>query len=203
LPHTFDGTMVRWDNPAMNQDELWQVDLVVGTAVTLPDTLLVNEHYGVRSDDVLTTAVGQPVTTTIHAIPVSHTLTISKTAVPQTIRTGDRLTYTLSVQHLHPHLPTTNVVLTDVLPANTFFITATMPYTFDGTMVRWDVSTIAAGDTWEVMLIVGTTPTYTTGLVENVAYGVRSDDVLTVMGTAVTVPILPTHQVYLPFILQE
>ncbi|MCA9979492.1 MAG: S8 family serine peptidase, partial [Anaerolineales bacterium] len=114
------------------------------------------------------------------ALPVSHQLAISKTA-PITVSEGSAITYTLTLTHIHPTSPTTNVVLTDVLPLNTTFISATEPFTLAGGMVQWQWPSLAPSETVAVQLVVSPTAVTT---ITNALYGAH-DGTVSVMGQAV------------------
>jgi hypothetical protein len=50
--------------------------------------------------------------------------------------------------------PTSNVVITDVIPVGTQFITATLPHTRTGETVVWGVPTLDANQSTAVKLVV-------------------------------------------------
>jgi uncharacterized repeat protein (TIGR01451 family) len=179
LPHTFDGTTVRWTEADLNSGESLMVDLVV--EVDAPGgSEISNDDYGALSDDVSFVA-GDPVVTTVAEL--EHGLTVQKSG-PAEVDTGSQITYTLVVSHYHPFSATTNVVLTDVVPMGTSFVTATLPHTFDGTTVRWDVAEMAASEMLTFTLVVEVN-TPAGSLVSNVDYGVSSDDVAFTSGNPV------------------
>lgn len=150
-----------------------------------------NHTYGYGRIDAAT-AVGTVLT---------PTFTIEKIA-PQSAVGGSFITYTLTVDYVHPLTGTQNVVLTDVVPLHTQFMTATMPHTFDGTTVRWQRPWLAANDSWEVQLVVGTIVSETT-LIENNTYGVLSDEVAFVAGVPVVTAVGFYEKLYLPFIQRD
>ncbi len=117
-----------------------------------------------------------------------HNLMISKSTPVADVNHGELITYTIDITHINPLYPTTNVVLTDTLPTGVAFITATLPHTFDGTIVRWDFASMAAIETQSVELIVKVQPT-ALGSIINDDYSVRSDDVETVLGQPVSTPL--------------
>ena len=165
-PYSLDSDTVSWTYPSLGAGESQQVELVVQTAITATGAIT-NAAYGVRSDDVAPVH-GPPVV--VPVIPFS--LEVSKQA-PQTVAPGGILTYTLLVTNTHPFLPVHNVVLTDVLPANTAFVTATLPYTFSSGMVQWSFPGIPPDGSQEAALIVQV-PITATGVVANEEYAARS-----------------------------
>ncbi|MCB8942608.1 MAG: DUF11 domain-containing protein [Ardenticatenaceae bacterium] len=133
-----------------------------------------------------------------------HVLTVAKTAAA-TVAPGGLLTYTLTVEHFHVTSSTYNLVLTDVLPLGTTFITATGAYTDDGVTGFWTRPALGSSETWQVQLVVQVPLTPTATMVENLVYGVRSDEVETaVWGDPVTTDIVAEPEempmIYLPFI---
>ncbi len=112
-----------------------------------------------------------------------HTLEIEKDA-PAVVFPGDVLTYTLTVTHTNLLTGTQNVVLTDTLPANVVFLSATQPYTSDGSTVRWDFPTLAVTETRSVQLAVQV-PVTATGTITNASYGAVSDEAPMVSGDPV------------------
>ncbi len=127
-----------------------------------------------------------------------HSLAVVKEA-PVNVIAGQVLTYTLTVTHTNLLTQTQNVVLTDTLPANTIFVMATLPYTFDGLVVRWDFATMAATESRSVQFAVQV-PVTATGTITNAIFGAVSDEAPAVSGepvyTAVQSPgvsLIPNH----------
>lgn len=202
LPHSFDGNTVEWQTSSLDDGDVWQLELVVATAVTSTGSIE-NITYSVASDEVAPVS-GTAVETTLISPPVS--LGLSKTASASQIAPGEWLTYTLTVENLSP-LPAHNLVLTDVLPYDTTFITATLPHSFDGSSVEWSLPTLAANDVWSVELVVAVPVTSTGSSIENVEYAVVSDETTAVYGAPVITPIdhavHPTYRIYLPVVLGQ
>jgi uncharacterized repeat protein (TIGR01451 family) len=119
-----------------------------------------------------------------------HRITINKSVSSTSIAPGGILTYTLDITHLHPISITTNVILTDTIPANTTFITATLPHTFDGSAVRWDFASLGPNQGHSVELVVRA-PVTPTAVIVNAHYAGSSADVSTpVSGNPVTTTVL-------------
>ena len=134
---------------------------------------------------------------------VPHTIGMEKTASATSVMVGDVLTYTLAVSHSHPTDPTYNVIITDVIPAGTTLVTATLPFTQVGDEIRWDLNELAANDTWAVQLVVQVTGEAGAQVI-NSDYGVRSDEVAFVGGPPVSTDVIaePTYEIFLPFLHQ-
>ncbi|MDX1688209.1 MAG: S8 family serine peptidase [Candidatus Promineifilaceae bacterium] len=118
-------------------------------------------------------------------------LALTKQAPPETW-TGAPITYTLTVTNNHLLTTTHNVVLTDVIPTGTSFITATQPFTLDGNTVRWQKDALAGGETWTVTLATSTELTGT-GVITNSLYGVDSDETPPLIGQPVTTTLRPLY----------
>lgn len=119
-----------------------------------------------------------------------HQLTLRKIASASAILPGGTLTYTLTLTHTHAISPTTNVVLTDTIPAGAVFLDATQPFTQSGDVVEWDFDSLGTNESIRVMLTVGI-PLTLTGTITNAHYGLRSDDVEAVLGNPVGTTIMP------------
>jgi serine protease AprX len=154
----------------------------------IPGHLIPNHTFGYGRIDALAAAAGLP-----------QSLLLSKSA-PVLAAPGQWILYRLDVGYQHVTGPTHNVVVSDTIPAGTLFITATVPHTFDGTIVRWQKESLAPGEQWQLDLVVEvSTPS---GTIENNDYAVYSDEVAPVTGPPVTTFILRHHS-YLPFISRE
>jgi len=175
-PYTLLGDVVRWDIASMDPGQTLSRELVVQTP---PDASgeVVNALYGVRSDQV-ETVTGGPVIISI--VPYSLDLT---NLAPPAVAPGGILTYTLQVANPHPSAALHNVVLTDVIPANTTFISATPPYT-QAEIITWTLPILGPGALWNVQLTVRAPLTFT-GEIVNEFYGVGNDEIPALLGTPV------------------
>jgi uncharacterized repeat protein (TIGR01451 family) len=90
--------------------------------------------------------------TTTTTVAVAADVSVTKTDSPDPITAGANLTYIITAANGGPS-DAQSVVLTDVIPANTTFVSFTAP-------AGWTTTTPAAGATGTVM---ATTPTLTTG----------------------------------------
>ena len=127
LPYTLTGDSIRWDFPSLEVIDTRSVKLAVKADLTAFGAIT-NSDYAVRSDQV-TLVRGEPVTTLIEEV---NSLELNKVASASMVVPGDLITYTLSITNTHEFIPTTNVVLTDTLPAGSTFVSATAPYTRNG-----------------------------------------------------------------------
>ena len=183
MPHNWDGTTVTWQTGSLAANSTWTVEMVVQVTLTETGTIS-NDDYAVRSDDVAT-IFGDPVLTTVEP----YSLQVSKSG-PTAVGVGDLITYSLSVLNSHPFAAQSNLMLTDTIPDNTIFITASVPYTTSGTDVIWQLDSLAAGATWDVMLVVQTTLT-DTGTITNANYVASSSELPAgVTGAPVTTQVM-------------
>jgi uncharacterized repeat protein (TIGR01451 family) len=106
-----------------------------------------------------------------------HGLLVKK-IVPEVILPGGILTFTLTVTNSHPFSDTYNVILTDTIPGQTSFITATGNYALNGELVSWDIGDLTAKTSESVALVVQV-PFTATGTISNTMYGAVSDQVST------------------------
>lgn len=182
MPVSFDGSLVSWSAPDLNPSESYSVQLIVSVNGDASGTVT-NDSYGVNSDETGWT-LGAAVNTPVYP----YGLDLSKTASLPYVMNGDVLTYTLTVSNEHPLAAATGLVLTDMIPTGTTFITATLPHTIDGATVEWDAASLAGAGTWQVQLVVAVNPD-ASGTVENTDYAVSSDQVAPVSGAIVSTPI--------------
>ncbi|MBP8001374.1 MAG: VWA domain-containing protein [Chloroflexi bacterium] len=98
-----------------------------------------------------------------------HLLTIQKTAHPNPVYSGQSVTFVMTATN---YLTETlsNVVISDTIPAQTTFVTASMPHTGPDSqgIVTWPIGSLAPGASASVTLVVQVTGTFQ-GTVLNVA----------------------------------
>ena len=135
-----------------------------------------NNTYGWGRIDALT------------AVLYSDQLELNKVASDLFVQPGDVLTYTLSITYSQGVTDTTNVILTDTLPTDTTFISATQPYSQTGNVVRWDFTQLEVFGTRSVELVVSVDPA-ASGVITNSDYAVQSDQVPQVYGEPVITPV--------------
>lgn len=153
----------------------------------VPGTQIPNNTYGWGRIDALSTV----------AAIIPHQLTLEKEAHSEYYLPGHSIGFSIQITHSHPLTATNNLVITDVIPANTNFITATLPFTRSGDLIRWELDSLDQQAAFE--LYVKPPPTYS-GTIVNQDYGILSDEVPFILGTPVTVTKAPYSHL-LPFIL--
>jgi serine protease AprX len=193
-PYTFDGKAVHWAYPEVAANTGHSVQLVVQVSKDAYGSI-VNDQYSLNSDNG--SASGLPVSS---EIIIDHGLAVSKSA-PLLIDSEAIFTYTLAVTNTSTFTIAHNIVLSDVLPLNTTFITASLPHSFDGTVIRWEFPNLEAQTGQQVDLVVRA-PISITGVIENSQYAASSLEITSpVSGPPVRTFIgeLPYH-LYFPVI---
>ena len=180
LPYTQTGDTIRWDFPTLEAMQSVKVDLVVRADITATSTII-NSDYAVCSDQVALVR-GEPVTTPVTG---PYSLELNKLASAPIAFPDDIITYTLIITNLHDIYPTTNVVLTDTVPAGSIFVSATSPYTRSGDTIRWVFPSITALDAAIVELVVKVDISSGSTLT-NEDYAAYSDQAAWVRGTPVS-----------------
>ena len=140
---TESGGDVTWNigNLAKNTSNQ-TVSLTVRTATTnIPDgTVITNDKYNIAAAEITTPVAGTDrATTTVN----SPKLTIAKTA-NVAVKAGEDLTYTISYSNTGKKTAT-DVVITDTVPANSNFKSATDGGVPSGGLVTWYLGNLNAG----------------------------------------------------------
>ncbi|MBV9789645.1 MAG: DUF11 domain-containing protein, partial [Chloroflexi bacterium] len=185
------GSIVKWTIPTLAANESITRQLVVRVGADTPEnTQIVNADYRAENDFDFP-AVGTPVTVTVKTIP-RGVLTLNKVAEPSsTVAAGGQLTYTLTVGAQNAAI--TGAVLTDTLPNDTIFVSASGAYTRSGpgnSIITWNIGALAAGQSVTRTLTVQVSPDATNGTtISNNSYRVSASDAPTVNGAAVNVTV--------------
>lgn len=181
LPHTLTKNTIEWNIGNLSPGEAHSVHLVVQPGVSRE---ISNEHYGIYSLEIPQAISGQPVITHI-----LDQLTLSKQA-PAWVAAETPITYTLTVTNNLLNIPTTNLIVTDTLPAHTNLVSATLPYTIADDVIKWTFDSIPAGEAHSIKLVVEPDANVAKEIV-NEYYGVRSIEMTqTITGPPVTTRIL-------------
>jgi uncharacterized repeat protein (TIGR01451 family) len=157
---------VTWAIGALNAGSSGSVQMVVKVASPLANgTTIASGALTVACSEVAT-VTGPSITTTVTSAPV---LTIAAADAPDPVSAGSNLTYTLSYAN-GGNANATAVVLSDTLPANTTFVSASGGGIAAGSVVTWNLGTLAAGASGSAQMVVrvasplanGTTITHAT-----------------------------------------
>src|SRR5206468_388594 len=120
---------------------------------------------------------------TVASTPV---LTISKTDAPDPVNAGSNITYTISYSNSGT-ANATGVVITDAIPVNTSFVSATGGGTLAAGVVTWNIGNLAAGASTSVQLVVQVASPLANGtVITNGTYSIDSNETAPVSGAAVT-----------------
>src|SRR5438552_1297188 len=169
---TLSGSVVSWAVGALAASASGSVQLVVRVASPLTNgTVLTNITYSIRHTESSPDSSAS-VCSSVASAPV---LTITKSAAPSPVSPGANLTYTLA----YANTGTANasgVVLSDTVPANTTFVSATGGGTLSGSVVSWAVGGLAAGASGSVQLVVRVASPLTNGTVLTNSTYSRSED---------------------------
>jgi uncharacterized repeat protein (TIGR01451 family) len=165
LPHSITNGTISWAIGDLAAGATTQVTLTIKIPLTIALGTVVSNQYSAYSDEA-NLVIGEPVSTTIHKLAVEK-------SVPQVVVRGYPLTYTLTVTNLQPDAVTHQVLLTDTIPENTDFITATGNYSVTGNLVTWEMGDLGMGASDSVEFVVQAAVT-ATKMITNAAYGVVS-----------------------------
>ncbi len=189
------GNSIRWDIPSLAANSSRLVQLVVKTDLAAFGTIT-NDDYAARSD--LDDPVrGSPVATRLEKIEM---LVLNMMDSPSFVFPGELLTYVVVIKNDHDTLAATNLVLTDTLPVGTSFISTTHPYTRDGDVIRWDIPSLLAHQSLNILLVVRVNRS-AFGSIANFDYGVYSDQAAFTRGVVVTTPLGSLF--FLPFAIKS
>jgi uncharacterized repeat protein (TIGR01451 family) len=120
------------------------------------------------------------------AVQALHHIELEKVASAVSVIPGDLITYTLTITYESGINPTTQVILTDTIPADTSFVSATGPYSQIGNDIRWNFASMTVMESRSVTMTVQADDT-ATGTITNDDYVVKSDQVIPVYGDPVYV----------------
>jgi uncharacterized repeat protein (TIGR01451 family) len=165
-PYTLTGDLVSWEFPSLAAGQVVQVNLTVRVPLDASGEIT-NALYGVRSAQT-PPVTGDPVETPVQPL----VLEIHKFA-PASVAPGDQLTYTLAVTNSQSYAILHSLILSDFIPLNTTFLTATAPYTLESGQVSWSLPELLPGQSWQVSMVVQSPLTFT-GTITNQEYGVSS-----------------------------
>src|SRR5438094_206189 len=150
---TLAAGVVTWNIGALAAGASTSVQLVVAAASPLANgTVITNGTYNIDSNETAATN-GAAITTTVSSAPV---LNISKADAPDPVVAGANITYTISYTNTGIN-NATGVVITDTIPANTSFVSATGGGTLAAGVVTWNIGDLVAGTSASVQLVVAVT----------------------------------------------
>src|SRR5207249_734668 len=126
---------------------------------------------------------GASITTTVSSAPV---LSISKTDSPDPVNAGSNIIYTIDYSN-SGNANATGVVISDTIPANTSFVSATGGGTLAAGVVSWYIGALAVGASGSVQLVVAVTSPLANGtVITNGTYSIDSNETAPTTGAAIT-----------------
>src|SRR5438093_1588111 len=180
---TLASGVVTWSVGNLAAGASGSVQMVVRVASPLANGTLINNSSWTIASVELGTMPGQAVTTTVGSAPV---LAVSKTDSPDPVAAGGNLTYTLSYSNTG-NANATGVVLTDTVPANTTFVSATAGGTLASGVVTWSPGNLAAGASGSVQMVVRVASPLANGTsITNSTYSIDSNETSPVSGASVS-----------------
>src|SRR4029077_14525592 len=175
--------VVTWNIGNLAAGASASVQLVVAVASPLANgTVITNGTYSIDSNETAPTS-GASITTTVSSAPV---LTVSKTDSPDPVNAGSNITYTISYSNTG-NMNATGVVISDTVPANSSFVSATGGGTLAAGVVTWNIGNLAAGASASVQLVVTVASPLNNGtVITNGTYSIDSNETGTVNGASIT-----------------
>jgi uncharacterized repeat protein (TIGR01451 family) len=141
---------VTWSLASLNAGATGSVQVVVKVASPLANgTVITSGTYSIDSAQT-SPASGAAITTTVTSTPA---MTLSASDAPDPVLAGGNLTYTLTYGN-NGTMDATGVVITDVVPSNTTFVSATVGGTLSSGAVTWNVGNVAVGASGSVQVTV-------------------------------------------------
>ena len=178
-PYTRTGDVVGWSFTSLDGMQIMSVDFVVSVNITSTGAI-VNDNFAVHSDQV-PQVYGDPITTPIDKLDM---LLLSKMTSADMIFYGGLVTYTLTFTNIDSMIPASNVLLSDVIPDGSVFVSASPAYTREGDTIQWAFSSLDPLGTLSTTLVVKV-DSVEKGLLVNNDYAVMSDQSVTVQGVPV------------------
>src|SRR5207247_33419 len=186
---TLSAGVVTWNIGALSAGTSSSVQLVVQAASPLANgTVITNATYSIDSNETAP-ASGAAITTTVSSVPV---LAISKTDAPDPVNAGASITYTLSCSNTG-NANASGVAITDTVPANTTFVSATAGGTLSAGVVTWSIGALNAGSSSSVQMVVRAASPLANGtVITNATYGIDSNETAPTAGAAIPTTVSST-----------
>lgn len=163
------GGVVTWSGTDLLAGDSHSVTLVVQIGSPLDDGVVIDNQATLVADRA--DAVDSSVAVTIQSSPV---ISLNKTASAALVQPGDLLTYTLGFENTG-NANATGVVLEDIVPANTDFVSASGGGLESGGIVTWPETGLPVGVPGSVTMTVQVKSPLTDGTVITNAASIISD----------------------------
>ena len=163
-----------------------QVIVTATVLVPLDNGIVLTSVVEIDSDQ--TSPISDSVTTTVHSEPI---LSISKSTQDETVMAGGVIIYIVDFSNAG-NMDATGVVVSDVIPDNTRFHSASPLYALDGSgVVSWNVDTLPAGQPdYRVLSVWVDDPLPSGTVITNTGYKIDSDQTAPLSGPDVTTAVL-------------
>ncbi|HPC33622.1 MAG TPA: hypothetical protein PL061_11775, partial [Syntrophales bacterium] len=184
---------VEWKNLTIKAGESKTVSFKT-TVNGLNGDIIVNDTFAVQSDQTAVVSGGPATSTKVVAKAI---LNIVKTADKAQVIAGQNLVYTLTYSNTG-NADAADVVISDTLPANVTFVSASDNGKLSGGVVTWTVGALAKKTEKTVSLTVKVNADVTDGgSVVNETYTIKGKDVDSAAGKAVTTTVVkPVLSIY-------
>ncbi len=184
---TLSGSAVTWSLGALNASASGSVQMVVRVASPLANgTTITHASYSIDCAETAAVA-GAAVTTTVMS---SAILSLSAVDAPDPVVAGSNLTYTISYAN-GGNANATGAVITDTLPANTTFVSATSGGTLSGSVVTWSLGALNASASGTVQMVVRVASPLANGTtITNGSYSIDCNETPALSGAPVTTGVI-------------
>lgn len=195
---TSNGTTITWSIGVLAGGASGAVQWIGQTATGLSNgTIISNATYSITSNEQGPVAgVSDPATVT--ALPF---LTLAKSDQPDPVLAGSNITYTIAYSNTGTG-GATNVVIADVVPVNTTFVSASNGGSLSGSTVTWTIGPVNAGVNASVQLVVQVGAGVAAGsVITNSGYTLASTELPTVVGAPITTSVITSSPTSTNFVL--
>ncbi|MCH6201030.1 gliding motility-associated C-terminal domain-containing protein [Aquiflexum sp. LQ15W] len=173
---THNAGTVTWTLGTINPGVTVQVNLVVQVGLTVPNGTVIINGVTVQSPDVAAPVLNQPDPENEVTVVSLPELTVLKSAEAPKVSPGNTITYTITVFNLGT-ADAKDVVVTDILPVGTTFLSADSGGTHSNGTVTWTIADLPIGEQVELKLTVTANEDLTDGTqISNVASAVSPAD---------------------------
>jgi uncharacterized repeat protein (TIGR01451 family) len=184
-PEPGSGQVRTWSLGTVDFGVFEQIRITVTVASPLDNGTVLATVASLNSSQ--TDVISDTEETTVHSQPV---LDIAKSDLPDPAQAGGSIVYTIEFSNTG-NMNATGVVITDVIPANTTFESASHGGNEVGGVVTWTVGTLVAGTTpYRTLVVRVDSPLPVGTVITNTGYQIDSDQTAPVTGPDVTTNVL-------------
>lgn len=174
--------VVTWDLGTVVGGGAGTVQLVVAVTSPLANGTIILNQYSISSAEQ-GTVTGLAASTTVTSSPF---LVLGKSDTPDPVVAGSNILYTISYSNTGT-AGATGVVITDTVPVNTTFVSATNGGIQSGGVVTWTVGPVNAGAAGTVSMTVQVGGGVANGTtITNSTYSMASNELATVIGAPIS-----------------